>query len=226
MALTLDTDFAQQAWDRFLGQFHGKPRLEAFVKALFPPYDAAEKALHAMMFARGLDTAQGAQLDGIGTIVGQTRTIAKSIFISFFGFQGQAAAKGFGKAPMYRHGEQFADSVLLDDANYRVMLKLKIALNNGHGTAEEIIAACKAIFGTARVILKDMGNATVFVFVGRILTVNDVLFSDAKAFIPKAAGVTVLMSEYDPTRVFGFSNQGYLGFGKGIMARLIPDVTP
>jgi hypothetical protein len=55
------------------GQFADKPNLDAILKAFINRVQALEDALIAMWVARWLDNAVGAQLDGLGSIVGVTR---------------------------------------------------------------------------------------------------------------------------------------------------------
>ncbi len=218
MALTFDRDHGAIAWGNWLAEFVGKPRLEAFVRSLFQPINTLDGALKQLLFDRWLDTASGAQLDGIGTIVGQPRTISQAIYLAFFGFVSQPAGRAFGVAPMRRENQPFADAVSLDDDNYRVLLRLKIALNNGHGTTEEIIAACMAIFDTDTVIVENTGDASMTVSIGRVLDISSILYADALGFIPRAAGVGITLIQFNPDHPFGFSNQGYFGFGDGRMA--------
>lgn len=220
MALTFGRDHGAIAWNNWLAEFVGKPALEALIRALFPPINTLDGALEQLTTLRWLDTASGAQLDGIGTIVGQPRTISQAIYLAFFGFVSQPAGRAFGVAPMRRENQPFAAAVTLDDSNYRVLIRLKIALNNGHGTTEEIIAACLAIFDAEKVIVENTGNASLTISIGRVLDTSSILYADALGFIPRAAGVGVTLIQFDPSHPFGFSNQGYFGFGDGRMASI------
>ncbi|MDB5849782.1 MAG: hypothetical protein JWP29_3534 [Rhodoferax sp.] len=219
MALTFGQDHGAIAFGNWLNQFAGKPALEPVVRSLFAPFVPLDAAFRDMMLARGLTTAQGAQLDGIGTIVGQPRTVQQSVFKAFFGFSSQDAGRGFGQAAMRRNNESFADSVVLSDADYRALIHLKIALNNGHGTTPEIIKAAQAIFAVPRVIVQNNGNATISVSIGRLLRADEILAAHASTYIPRAAGVGITLTESPPV-YFGFSNQGLAGFGVGTLSRV------
>lgn len=65
---------SNEAAGNVLEQFKGKPNLEAFLRLLADQVQAIEDAAHEVP-AEGLnvDVAEGAQLDGIGSIVGQAR---------------------------------------------------------------------------------------------------------------------------------------------------------
>jgi hypothetical protein len=211
-------DHGAIAWGNWLAQFVGKPNLEAFVRSLFAPINTLDTALRDMMRDRWLDTASGVQLDGIGTIVGQKRVVSHAVYLAFFGFDSQPSGRAFGIAPMRRQNQPFADAVTLDDDNYRTILRLKIALNNGHGTVEEIIAACQLIFQADRVIVENTGNASMTVSIGRVLDQSSILYADAQGFIPRAAGVGLTLIQFNPAHPFGFIEQGYFGFGDGVLA--------
>lgn len=219
-------DFTQDngliAWNNFTAQFGNSPRLESVVRALYAPMNMSQEALRQLLEERWLDTAVGAQLDGIGEIVGQSREIDDTVFVPFFGFVGQPNIMGFGQARLRRQEEPaVGGSTRLLDAEYRKVLYWKIAVNNGHGTAPEIARALSFIFDAADIRIRDIGNAKIIIWVSRIPGPNDPLMANPLRWIPKLAGVGVALISGSTERPFGFSNQGFYGFGDGIMARQI-----
>lgn len=220
--MDLQQDHAGIAWSHWLGQFQGKPRLEALVKALLKPAQGLQGALLAMYEQRWLDTAEGRQLDGIGEIVGLPRMIDDAIYVRFFGFAGQPNVGGFGEVRLRRANERsVSGSTRLLDAEYRKLLYWKIALNNGHGTTPEITASLKPIFDVARVVVQDAGNAKIRLWVSRIPGPNDPLMANPYKWVPAAAGVGVQIITGSTERPFGFREQGFYGFGAGVLAREI-----
>lgn len=219
MPLDLNQAHDEVAWSHWLAQFPDGSRLEALVRGLVGPLNGVQAAARELLDDRWLDTAEGVQLDGIGDIVGLPRTISDVAYIEFFGFVGQPGIDGFGQGRMRRDYEStVGGATKLLDAEYRRLLYWKIAINNGHGTAEEIIAALKPILDVSRVIVQDIGNAKIAVWINGLPTVATPLRINAKRWVPKAAGVgLVLTGSDDPT--FGFVNQGFFGFGVGMMAR-------
>ncbi|MHA7123972.1 DUF2612 domain-containing protein [Achromobacter xylosoxidans] len=215
-------DHAGIAWSHWLGQFQGKPKLEALAKALLKPADGLQGALLAMYEQRWLDTAEGRQLDGIGEIVGLPRVIDDAIYVRFFGFVGQPNVGGFGEVRLRRTNERsVAGSTRLLDAEYRKLLYWKIALNNGHGTTPEIMASLKPIFDVSRVVVQDAGNAKIRIWVSRIPGPNDPLMVNPYKWVPAAAGVGVQIISGSTEKPFGFREQGFYGFGAGVLAREI-----
>lgn len=218
--MDLEQDHPGTGWGRWLSQFEGKPKLEALVRALLKPAQGIQGALRDLFDRRWLDAAEGRQLDGIGEIVGLPRVIDEAIFTAFFGFVGQPAINGFGQARIRRAYEKpLVGSTTLQDPEYRKLLYWKIALNNGHGTAPEIAAALKPIFDVTRVIVEDAGNARIRIWVSKIPGPTDVLMNNPYRWVPKAAGVGVKIITGSSETPFGFSGQGFYGFGAGVMTR-------
>lgn len=219
--MTFDEDHGLTAWKNFVGVLSDEnPKLEGFVRSLYAPFNALSLAMGQLHEDRWLDTAFGAQLDGIGDIVGQARIIDESIYNYFFGFDGQPFITGFGVARIRKDWEAAAgQSAKLNDEEYRKVLRWKIAVNNGHGTAPEIAAALRGIFGVEDVRIKDVGNAKMIIWIDKLPNVNDPLLVNARRWIPKLAGVGVQVLLGSSGKPFGFLEQGFFGFGVGSMAR-------
>lgn len=218
--MELTQDHAEIAWGNWTAQFGESPRLESLVKALHKPANGLQGALRQLYDERWLDTAEGAQLDGIGQIVGFGRVIDEILYIQFFGFNTQPNTTGFGQARIRRDYENaVAGSTTLLDNEYRKLLYWKIALNNGHGTAPEIAASMKAIFDASLVIVQDRGNAKLGIWMNQTPLTNQALLANPLRWVPKLAGVGVELIANDNEKPFGFINQGYFGFGVGVLAQ-------
>lgn len=207
------------AWSNWLAQFRDGSNLEALVKALLKPASGIQDALRELRDRRSLEAAFGAQLDGIGTIVVLERPKAYVPSYPYFGFEGDPDAQGFNQAPFWNEGAAGATRELrgISDVLYRRLLKWKIAINNGHGTAPEISASLKAIFGASRVIVSDAGNAKIRIWMD--VSPIGVQGIDVRPYVPKAAGVGLKSISGSKPRPFGFRSQGFWGFGEGVFAR-------
>lgn len=224
--MDLNQDHGQIAWDHWLSQFGDKPRLEALVKALLKPADGLQGALRDLYDKRWLDQAEGKQLDGIGEIVGLSRVLENAVYVPFFGFASQPNTQTFGVARIRRRNERpVAGSTTLLDPEYRKLLYWKIAVNNGHGTTPEIIAAIKPIFDVTRVIVENAGNAKIRIWMNRIPGLADALLNDPYRWIPKAAGVGIEVINVSGEKPFGFRSQGFFGFGVGVMSHNLKNGT-
>lgn len=68
--LVYDTGYAARARERLLSQFHGKPRLEAFVSACVAPFQELELAAWQLVAERTVDTALAHALRVLAHLVG------------------------------------------------------------------------------------------------------------------------------------------------------------
>jgi hypothetical protein len=219
------------AWDHFLAQHLGKTNTENFVRAFYPPLEKLDSALNDLYTLRWLNTAEGAQLDGIGSIVGIGRVVPNAIYLPFFGFASQISGRAFGVARIRRKREPYAQSSILGDTEYRVIINLKISLNNGHGTAEELIHAFNTALNVTGTRVQDAGNANARIYINDFIMSYDPRSQLLEYMIPKAAGVKLWPYYVDALHIFGFVNQnmGYYGFNIGVLARRpgsnIPPIT-
>jgi hypothetical protein len=73
MTLTLKTNHADEIVENLANQFHGKPRLAALLTVFAGQVQELEQALYDLLIYRQLEFAEGAQVDGFGSIVGEAR---------------------------------------------------------------------------------------------------------------------------------------------------------
>lgn len=177
------------AWSHWLAQFRHSPKIEALVRSLYWGANEAAKAAAAMYLERWIDTARGAQLDGIGDIVGQAR-IVMSGKVPFFGFEGQSNSATFGQARFRRGPEaDLGQKTELLDAEYRNVLRWKIAVNRGTGTAPDVAAAINAVFDTEGTKIEDMGDAKIRIIVDVRIDPDNPIVENKDRWVPVAAGV-------------------------------------
>ena len=194
--------------NHLIGQFKGKRVLRAILEALGEEMDELEQVFADLRDKRWIDTGEGAQLDGIGTIVNQPRQIADAIQIAFFGFQGQDNALGFEQGRFRDQWETWLQSVNLSDPEYRKLLWLKVFKNISTGTAEDTIVSTRRIFDAPYVVLSELGNAKIFIGIGRLLNKNELAIAKAMDLIVRAGGVGVKgMSMFNYDNYFGFLGQ-------------------
>lgn len=213
------TDHTQEMLNRLLAQFDGKPRFEALVRVLGRRLNILEQVFADLQEKRWIDTSEGVQLDGCGVIVDQSRLISKAIALPFFGFQGQPAARGFGKARFRRRLESHLTTAKLADPEYRKMIKAKVAKNISLGTSEEVISSFATIFNAPKIVLTELENAKIRVGIARELTEGEKVFAQAVNLFVKPGGVGIdIKTHFDPDSTFGFKDQGLQGFGVGKFA--------
>jgi len=212
---------SEVAWSHFLAQHVGKQYTESYVKAFYPPLDLLDQTQYDLLTKRGILTSEGVQLDGVGNIVGIDRELDNSVFIPFFGFISQPAGKGFNQARIRHDREPYATSRTMGDVEYRQAILNKIALNNAHGTANDIITIVNFALGVTGTTVMDMMDAEASLLINDLtITTADPRFAIIDKIIPRAAGVRIWPELVNSAHTFGFQNQGiYFGFNVGILAR-------
>lgn len=73
MTIEKKTNHVAEAIGNLIEQFKGKPNLEALISSYVTQIQDAENAAFQLITDRSIDTATGAQLDGIGQVVGLDR---------------------------------------------------------------------------------------------------------------------------------------------------------
>lgn len=212
-----DYNHGDEAWANMLIQFRRSPAIESLVKAIYQPVNALHSAFFDLAAKRWLDTAEGVQLDRIGDIVGLTRTLSNAQIVDFFGFDTQTAVKGFAQARLRRQYEgRYGGTETLPDYEYRLLLRWKIAVNNGHGTAAEIVDALNTILGSQMLRLGDVGNAKIQVVVNGE-GAPEYILNNLPSLFMAAAGVGVEVVRLTEVNPFGFYDQSYSSFGDGVL---------
>jgi len=207
------------AWNHFLAQHIDKKNTEDFVRSFYGPLNTLDAVLNELYTQRGIDEATGSALDGVGSIVGISRYSPFPVYLEFFGFDSQPAGRAFGVARMRKFYEPWTTTNKFQDEEYRVAIKCKIALNNGHGTAEEIINAFNTALNVTGTLVNDRGNAHGHLVIRKTIACTDPEYYLIQEMITGAGGVKWDITLADELHVFGFENQQiYDGFGVGVMA--------
>lgn len=190
----LEADFIEEGKARLLSQFQHAPNLNALLALLLSPYHDLQQTLIQLLNERHIDTAMGKQLDGVGDIVGISRPFIQMNGEWYFGFRGQSKAKAFSRAPIRDLALQSTSREVryMDNNNYRRLIKWKVIANNSHGTIDDVIAACQAVFLASQVIIQELADAAVKIVIVRAAKSKlDAIEQDPTSWIPTAAGVKV-----------------------------------
>lgn len=208
------------AISRLAVQYSESVNLIAYIQTLLTEADTLEQVFQGLLTDRWIDTAEGANLDIIGALVGQPRILVDATALSYFGFLTATGAASFGSILDPAVGGRFRaiDEITtgnreLTDDEYRVFIRARIIKNSTMATIQEIIEAVKFVLDVDQVILVE-GATSYIVQIGKELTANEKIFITNTDLIPKPAGVGVGYQEYDATAAFGFGGiPTSLGFG-------------
>src|SRR5574343_179627 len=91
-----ETDYLSEARGRVGQQFKEKPVFDAYLKLAIDQITELQSVYKDLMQLRSIDAAAGEQLDAIGRLVGQERTLVNYNTFPFFGFDGSSGAETFG----------------------------------------------------------------------------------------------------------------------------------
>ena len=179
-----------------IGGFTGrlqKPRLLALLGALKCPQESIRNAINDLYLSLNLDSAHGAQLDLIGDILGQSRTLTDAVHLEFFGYQGQTSAKGYGQARYRQTGEStLGGMTTLADEEYRKLLRWRKDYVKARGTVSDIKKAVVHIFGSEDGLsVQRTAPAEITISLPRQASGSSYL-AIAERFIPAPAGVRVV----------------------------------
>lgn len=185
-------DYTEISYELLLSQFKNSPKLKSLLFSIITPFQDLQNALSELLLLRNIETAKGKQLDGVGNIVGVQRPYINSSGDWYFGFTGQSKAKGFSQAPIRDDGlkTKFKNYVYMSDEKYKRLIKWKIITNNSHGTTEDVINACIALFNAKNVEVIDNGKASISVNIHCDRSDYEPFISDIDKWIPTCTGIT------------------------------------
>lgn len=118
----------------FSSQYKLSPKLLKFAALAWQPIDDLTNCLTFITANYDLDLANGAQLDVCGLLIGQSRTLS---------FQPSGGV-----------------SPVLDDNNYRLLLKAKRAQNNWSGKTADLYPIWQTLFPGGKIVINDNQNMT------------------------------------------------------------------
>lgn len=225
--------YLEEARSRVTEQFKEKPVIDRYLQLMLADSLEIQQVLKDLMQKRSIDTAEGAQLDIIGEIVGQPRTLINADLFSFFGFMGHWQSDSYGSLDLEGVGSVWWDgeasstgNITLNDDLYRLLIRAKIAKNSTRATPEDIMELTNFIFDTGGSTIIDEGEAKYRLMIGRSLTRQEVgllryvnyTASYGSKLLPKPIGVGVEYGSFDYDAMFAFQGvpnaRGYgsLGF--------------
>lgn len=219
-------DHHETGRSRVATQYTASEKFLAYIRALLDSSAELEAVLQRVAEQADIDLAEGVNLDVIGEIVGISRIIPSSVQFSFFGFQDTPAALGFGEegepgigARFYDEGEPYLGTTVLNDPEYRLLIRAKIVKNHARGTNEDIISGLAYLFYSGNdvpVVVEDVGGMAIQVAIGRQLTYLEKVLISSLDILPRPAGVRISQRvTYSASNYFGFDGQnGALSFGE------------
>lgn len=213
-------DFITEGGDLVTTQFTDKDVFNRYLRLLKLESQELLGVFRDLMQKRDIDSAQGAQLDIIGDIVGQPRTLAEADLYPYFGYVGHLSAESFGSiykpalgGNWWSLGTPIGGDVILSDTQYRLIIKAKIIKNNAHGLNEDYIKFGNFVLNAKVSFDNDSGaNSNTTILIGRHMTMFEkalmtYVFEGLDynfTYTPKPLGVGIAVEEFDSTGTLGF----------------------
>ncbi|HIH5711774.1 TPA: DUF2612 domain-containing protein [Escherichia coli] len=160
--------------DRITNYHAGKPKFFAHVDLSTRPLSDVSDAMSRLIPDFDIDTAVGVQLDVVGEWVGRSRRVATPVTGIYFSWDTERVGwdQGIWQGP-YDPNDGFID---LSDEIYRLILKVKVAINNWDGRNDSlppILDAATAGSGLKMQIV-DNQDMTISVWVFPETDISDV----------------------------------------------------
>lgn len=200
-----------------------------YILGLLTEANNLEEVFQDILRKRYIETAEGAQLDIIGQIVGQSRNIIDGAFAKFFGFSANPSGSGFNTVDFWDGSEPPTVTSFLSDEEYRKYIIAKIYTNHSESTHEDFVKVFKALFGAdTKVMTIDAGSAYAQVFLGGTLSAEDELLiksADVNKILPRPGGVRIEYFKWAGGGPFAFAaNPLAIGFNNGGFFKPIGEV--
>lgn len=125
--------------------YNQKPKFMAMLAATFQPLADTLDTMNQMPALFDLDAAAGVQLDTLGQWIGISRNLQIPITGIYFAWD--TAGVGWDQGAWQGPGDPSSGLVVLPDAQYRTLLRAKIADNQWNGTVPGAYRIGEIIFG-------------------------------------------------------------------------------
>lgn len=199
-------------------QYANKPKAKATIDAILGEADIIIDNLTDLMNQWDIDVARGHSLDIIGRRVGVSRTLPAFISKGYLGYLGAVGGKPWGDGAWYRAGESIGDSVILNDDDFRFLIRAKIYKNFQNGTLDYVLNSLRSLL-TENANLEDNYDMTVNIyFPFSLLSSLQFYMMQSLDILPRPMGVMYNYIDIS-TQEFGFDGffNSY-GFGLGSFA--------
>lgn len=210
------SDIITKGLNRLVYQFSDSSKLKGFLSAFLEEYQEIEAANIQLLNERYLDTAVGAQLDGIGEIVGIARPKESIDIIGAFGFDGDDTSRGFTDLFDLNYGGNFkslgeGESFVGDDL-YRIVIRAKIIKNQTAMTVDDTTRLISFMFGDVEVRYFLYENLKPSYAIGKIISPLESFLLDNIPILIGLDDVTYYSSYNENAFSFDGDISG-LGFG-------------
>ena len=204
-------------------QYRGKKKAVATIDTLAEESEKVAENVPDVARLLDIEKSEGYGLDLIGRHVGINRSMPEFVERPYFGWYDVESAEGFGIGEWYRIGRQLRDPILLDDEDFRFMIKAKIRKNFQIADIGDIVDSVQFLFGeTANAVDGyDMSISAIILPTSQLNALRKyaVLYMD---ILSRPIGVKYNFLQVDTDKPFGWASDPQAkGFGRGVFSRFL-----
>lgn len=165
-------------------QYQNSPKFLAHLTGILNVANQLETAIQSLFSLPDIDAMGGVNLDTIGAIIGESRYLNTAV--NLYG----------------------TTTTVLEDPEFRIVLRAKIIKNQSRSTPESILSAMAYLFQTSVIGIDDFGNMSITIGIGRALTAVEKILIRQLNILPRPTGVLLdAVVSYIPGGYFGFADQ-------------------
>ena len=216
MATTLETTIEYYK-DLLLYQYINLPKARAVI-GLLVSQALVDLLPVEMSAAFDLETAVGPQLDIIGEYIGFDRNVKINVARDYFNLDNYVSytSDPFGmtdytqpdlnsNCSFYNYINSYSQASL-NDSEYRVLLKLKAAMNISNFSLYEIVEIMNDAFGIDVVVLDGCNMKMSYFVADSISRIATIARDEGLLPKPMGVGIAYLYSLIDPKKLWGFAS--------------------
>ena len=196
-------------------QYLKKPKARATIDLWCGELDKAKENIADLLLQIDIDSASGYSLDIIGRRVGVSRQLPSFASKGYFSWLGAKGGKGWNKGVWYRYGESTTGTVVLEDFDFRFLIKAKILRNFQNGSLDYVFDSLVRLFGNNVNITDNYDMTCTILLPLSTLREAQVYMLSELDILPRPVGVKYTIQDIG-VEAFGFD--GFInskGFGDG-----------
>jgi len=196
-------------------QYYQKPKAQGEIKTYSDEFENVYSFLNDFFTEFDLDQATGDRLDKIGKIVGISRIVEGGVLKKYFGYDGGPNILPYDQGRYFSEGDELFTDSELDDGQYRIFIKAKVAKNNASailvGDERDGLQDAIQLLFDGEAYVTDNQNMTLNLYVSSAVPDDDLILIIQADLLPKPQAVRYFwIVQVDPIAPFSYdSGAGY-----------------
>lgn len=178
-------------------QYKDKPKALALMTGISKESEVWQKAAVDLISCLDIDTAADKNLDLVGAHVGVSRFMKDATPLFLFGFKapcGGFSKGGVGGARFWRIGGRLANSVRLEDTEYRLIIKSAIIKFWSTNTMPDLQKAANSLLGSGSAHVIDNEDMSITVNILRGVALFERFALEKLDILPRPPAVKLILN--------------------------------